>query len=76
VKEVALKILKNGHVYITRSVITQFLPLEPDVHVVMESQQCIPAEDILLMALDFVDFVVNHLLHILLRITIGCLLNL
>jgi len=38
VKEVALKILNNGHVYITRSIITRFFPVDPDNRVIMESQ--------------------------------------
>ena len=29
-KEVVLKILNNGHVYITWSVITRFSPMDPD----------------------------------------------
>ena len=37
-KEVALKILNNGRVYITRSVITRFFPVDPDDCVIMELQ--------------------------------------
>jgi len=37
VKEVALKILNNGCVYIMRSVITRFYPVNPDDRVIMES---------------------------------------
>ena len=37
-KEVALKILNNGHLYITLSVITRFFPVDPDVWVIMELQ--------------------------------------
>jgi len=35
---VALKILNKGCVYIMRSVITRFLPMDPDDRVIMESQ--------------------------------------
>jgi len=35
-KEVALKIL-NGRVYITRSVITRFFPVDPDDRVIMDN---------------------------------------
>ena len=38
VKEVALKILNNGRVYITRSVIMPFFPVDADHRVIMESQ--------------------------------------
>ena len=38
VKEIALKILNNGRVYITRSIITHFFPMDPDDRVIMESQ--------------------------------------
>ena len=38
VKEVASKILNNGRVYITRSVITRFFPMDPDDRVIMELQ--------------------------------------
>ena len=37
-KEVMLKILNNGHLYITLSVITRFFPVDPDVWVIMELQ--------------------------------------
>ena len=36
-KEVALKILNNGHVYITRSVITRFFLVDRDGRLIMES---------------------------------------
>jgi len=38
VKEVALKVLNNGGVYITQSVITLFFSVDPDDRVIMESQ--------------------------------------
>jgi len=38
VKEVELKILNNGRMYITQSVITRGFSVDPDDRVIMESQ--------------------------------------
>jgi len=54
VKEVALKkILNDGRVYKKRSVITRFFPVDPDDHVIMESQCIIQLDRSML--LDTVD---------------------
>ena len=48
VKEIALKILNNGRMYITRSIITRFFPMDPDDRVIMESQCRITFEQFLM----------------------------